>query len=575
MSSGEASSSQPSIVSKAKEYVELHDQVENSLGLLDSLEGFLATFQTDLTNVSGQISNLQERSKEIDGRLKARKKIQKPLSSLLNDLAISPTLAETILDTDVGEQWLTVIPDLEHRLSTLNARKRVKAARDLAEVAEGLRIVAATKMRSFFFAVIQPIKASMNTNMQVLQTSVLIKYRSLYEFLQNFAEDVAKEIQRTYVIAARVYYETGFRRYTRSLGWIKSRVPAKADLIAAVDSTASFAADDAQLQCSKIDGPAVVPAYLGEDKAYKEPIESLLRSMLLVLMDNATAEYTFLASFFAPPPKVAPVFEPQSAALFPAEDREMRRVSANTDDVNTPLPGHERFSTGSSEARDRNDALSKEEEAALASTWKQILEPTLAYCQTFATSVLEPSPPITSLLIMIRIIENVLAEVQTRGCAPLEGWLFGLRMQFWPVFQKMMSEHISSLSKLNESSAGGYFRRGNVVTDANVKTIIARYCSIFSSFVSLTETEEETVVFNNLLKLRQEVTALVVGQAKRLNDPLKTANYQSNSYELALQTLSKGQLAMTHPKAQAELAYWREREEESRRRLLSAARPTT
>ena len=110
--------------------------------------------------------------------------------------------------------------------------------------------------------------------------------------------------------------------------------------------------------------------------------------MLLVLMDNATAEYTFLASFFAPPPKVSPVVEPQSAALFPAEDREMRRVSANTDDVSSPPPGHERFSTSgtrSSDARDRDGVLSKEEEAALASTWKQILEPTLTYCQVRIT----------------------------------------------------------------------------------------------------------------------------------------------------------------------------------------------
>lgn len=146
-------------------------------------------------------------------------------------------------------------------------------------------------------------------------------------------------------------------------------------------------------------------------------------------------------------------------------------------------------------------------------------------------------------------------------------------MQFWPVFQKVMSEHISSLSKLNESSTGGYFRRSSAVTDANVKTIATRYCTLFSSFVSLTETEEETVVFNNLLKLRQELTTLIVNQAKRLNDPMKTANYQSNTYEFALQALSKGQHVMTHPKAQAELAYWREREEESRRRLLSSVRP--
>lgn len=147
---------------------------------------------------------------------------------------------------------------------------------------------AATKIRSFFFAVIQPIKTSMTTNMQVLQTSVLVKYRILYEFLQNFAEDVAKEIQRTYVVAARVYYETGFRRYTRSLGWIKvcsciasstefqqlinlslqSRITVKSDLIAALDNSASFSADEGQLSCSRIDGPAVVPAYLGEDKSH-------------------------------------------------------------------------------------------------------------------------------------------------------------------------------------------------------------------------------------------------------------------------------------------------------------------
>ena len=34
----------------------------------------------------------------------------------------------------------------------------------------------------------------MTTNMQVLQTSVLLKYKTLYEFLQNHAEDVAKEV---------------------------------------------------------------------------------------------------------------------------------------------------------------------------------------------------------------------------------------------------------------------------------------------------------------------------------------------------------------------------------------------
>lgn len=57
--------------------------------------------------------------------------------------------------------------------------------------------------------------------MQVIQTSVLLKYSSLYSFLRRQAPAVAIELKRAYIGAARVYYETGFRRYTRSLGVIK------------------------------------------------------------------------------------------------------------------------------------------------------------------------------------------------------------------------------------------------------------------------------------------------------------------------------------------------------------------
>lgn len=80
---------------------------------------------------------------------------------------------------------------------------------------------AATKLRSFFLALLQPIRASMTTNMHVVQTTVFLKYRPLYAFLMRHASNVATELQKAYVATARTYYETGFRRYMRSLGWIK------------------------------------------------------------------------------------------------------------------------------------------------------------------------------------------------------------------------------------------------------------------------------------------------------------------------------------------------------------------
>lgn len=50
-------------------------------------------------------------------------------------------MATLILDTPVGDRWIEAITEFECRLEALKLRGRVKAARDLSEVVEGLRIV--------------------------------------------------------------------------------------------------------------------------------------------------------------------------------------------------------------------------------------------------------------------------------------------------------------------------------------------------------------------------------------------------------------------------------------------------
>jgi len=63
------------------------------------------------------------------------------LSNLLSEITIPPSLATIVLDTSVGEPWIDAITDFERKLHTSKTRTRVKAARDLGEVVEGLRIV--------------------------------------------------------------------------------------------------------------------------------------------------------------------------------------------------------------------------------------------------------------------------------------------------------------------------------------------------------------------------------------------------------------------------------------------------
>ncbi|TDL29409.1 Vps52-domain-containing protein [Rickenella mellea] len=557
---------------RAKQFVELHDQVEASVNLLDSLETFLSTFQKDLSAVSGQISELQDRSKDIDSRLKSRKKIEKPLSSLLSDLCIPPKLATLILDTDVGEPWLSAIGDFEQRLKALAVRKRVKAARDLAEVAEGLRIVAATKLRAFFLSIIQPIRSSMSTNMQVLQTSILVKYKPLYDFLQRHASTVAQEVQRAYVAAARVYYETGFRRYVRSLGVIKARVTEKAEPITSGvnEKEEALSVNEQRLAMAKIQGAGVTLGYMADDKAHKETIEALFRSLLLVLMDNATSENLFISTFFSEPPLETSIHLPESYLLSPTSAIDQSIGNRRENDATDLFP------TSSTRANvlDVDDEtgkrpLSKEEKSTLNAMWKQVMEPALGYCEKFASSVLDQPPPVTSLLTMIRLNESVILEVQKRECTALESFVFGLRLHFWPVFQKMMTDHIGSLNKFADAATAGYFKRGAPITDIAIQNIANRYVSMFTAFVILTDQEDETMIFSNLQRLRQELTQMVVVQSKRISDTQRSARYQSTVFEAILRTLSSGPLPMIHPKAQTEIAFWRQREEEARRRISS------
>ncbi|KAK0538710.1 Vacuolar protein sorting-associated protein 52 [Tilletia horrida] len=346
-------------VERAPGFLALHDQVNASTSLLDSLESFLSTFQRDLKTVSTHISDLQRRSNRIDSRLQARAELERPLSDLLATITLRPGLVSQIFDTEPDASWPAAIGELENVLTTtasnlpasLPASAAVngagasggsiadgqsatsfadmKAVKEARDAAEGCRVMAATKIRPALLAPLNSIRSSVTTNLQVLQSSVLLAqhYRPLYAFLARHASRVSIDVQRAYVAAARLYFETGFRRYTRALTAIRNRsvaqdvsvllgeeVPAAgfgANAVAFLSRTANrdkdaapnatdpwLQWDAARLSCGKFNGPTVLLAYQADDSSTRASPELLFRSLSLVLFDNACSEYAFIVRFF-------------------------------------------------------------------------------------------------------------------------------------------------------------------------------------------------------------------------------------------------------------------------------------
>lgn len=111
--------------------------------------------------------------------------------------------------------------------------------------------------------------------------------------------------------------------------------------------------------------------------------------MLLVLMDNATAEYTFISVFFAPkrPNNATSVDSPAPSPHKSqyVDDDGARRPSLGSEILASP-PMRRRTSLAQSitHAMRKPEAagdLTKEDLAIIGQTWKQVMDPSLNYCQ--------------------------------------------------------------------------------------------------------------------------------------------------------------------------------------------------
>jgi hypothetical protein len=185
-------------------------------------------------------------------------------------------------------------------------------------------------------------------------------------------------------------------------------------------------------------------------------------------MDNATAEYNFISNFFTTEhfttsePQAHNSPHPPASLPFPDNGGSQSKLESDSGEDQMDIPAE----TNSSLLR----AGTKAEQANLDAIWKQVLDPVLEYCQvrvffrapsyetslpiciqSFLRSVLDPMPPVITLLTMIRLTEDVVAEIRQRKCAPLEVFVFGLVMQMWPIFQTAMTQHSESLSQMLRS----------------------------------------------------------------------------------------------------------------------------
>ncbi|KAL1899094.1 Vacuolar protein sorting-associated protein 52 [Sporothrix stenoceras] len=494
---------------------DLHKSIRACDEILNSVETNLTSFRNDLGLVSADIENLQSRSTALNVRLDNRKAVEKGLFPAVDDLSVSPDLVNNIVEGHIDEQWVQCLKEVDKRTASLRSSpnvqqsgdrqqglKVIKAATDLLPLLDKLVLKAIERIRDFLVAQIKALR-SPHINAQIIQQQSFIKFKDLFTFLHKHHAVLADEICLAYMNTMRWYYSNQFTRYAKSLEKLKMHILDKNDVLGHDDHSSRRSAakmsgppHDAFSLGRRIDllkGPnqVALSSYMAEEDKATHYLEVPFRHFNLALVDNATAEYTFMASFFSP-------------------------------------------------------ALSY---ATIAKHFNYTFEPTFALGKTLTRDLISETYDCLGILLCIRLNQHFAFELQRRKIPAVDGYNNATNMLLWPRYQVIMDHHCESMHSLASSGNSTILASGNAggggssaaAASAAPHVVTQRFGQLLHGILALsTEAGDDEPVVTSMLRLRNEVEAFLTKYSQVCfgKDKRRRERFLYNNYSLVLTIIS-------------------------------------
>ncbi|KAG5987060.1 hypothetical protein E4U54_005154 [Claviceps lovelessii] len=493
----------------------LHRSITACDDVLNSVEINLANFRNDLAAVSADIESLQDRSAALNRRLQNRKDVEKALGPLVEELSLSPEFISKISTGQLDDSWVKTLCDLDRRTAayekkTTSGSQLNKASAELGPLLEKLTLKAIERIRDFLVAQIKALR-SPHINAQIIQQQNFLRFRDLYTFLHKHHAALAEEISRAYMNTMRWYYQTQFARYQQALSSLKIHVLDKSDALGHEDTTRMATVlssmrtvglpHDAFNLGRRIDllqtsNQTALSSYLAEEDQATHYLEIQFYNFNLALMDNATAEYIFLANFFSP-------------------------------------------------------ALSYSQ---ISKTFNYIFEPTFEMGQALSKTLMSDTYDSLGILLCIRLNQNFAFELQRRKVPAVDNYINGTNMFLWPRLQVVMDRHCESVRQLvaNLPSRSNRSTSDAAKITAAPHVVTQRFGQLLHGFLALSaEAGDDEPVAASLRRLRSEVEAFLNKHSLSYgDDKRKSDRFLYNNYSLILTIIGDvtGKLAVEQRK---------------------------
>lgn len=296
----------------------------------------------------------------------------------------------------------------------------------------------------------------------------------------------------------RWYYLNQFTRYEKALAKIKLHILDKNDALGHEDSTRKATV----LSGARVAGPphdafnlgrrvdllktknqSAISSYIAEEDQATHYLEVPFRHFNLALVDNATAEYTFLASFFSP-------------AL------PLSRISKN---------------------------------------FNYIFDHTFELGQALSKTLVGDTFDALGVLLCIRLNQHFAFELQRRKVPAVDGYINGTNMLLWPRLQVIMDRHCESVRMLTNAVPVRPVKPADQAKmSAAPHVVTQRFGQLLQGFLALSaDAGDDEPVVSSVSRLRSEVEAFLTRQGQSFGgDKRKSERFLYNNYSLILTIIS-------------------------------------
>ncbi|RHZ63372.1 hypothetical protein CDV55_100087 [Aspergillus turcosus] len=495
-------------------YQELHAAITSCDDVSKSVEMYLSDFQSELGAVSAEIETLQTRSVQLNAMLENRRKVEQLLGPAVEEISISPRAVRLIAEGPIDENWVKALNEIEARMTSIEAKvsgsNSAKAIEDVRPLLNDIKNKAVERIRDYLVSQIRALR-SPNINAQIIQQQRLVKFKDLYSYISRAHPQLTGEITQAYINTMRWYYLSHFTRYLQALEKIKVYPSDRNDILGGDPSApktghiissgrSGSAAHDPFSLGRRIDivrtsNHMALSAYLAEEDNAFHGIEVPFRNFNLALVDNISAEYSFMTEMFS------------------------------------TLSFHQ-----------------------ISRKAVEIFDPVFALGQGLTKQLIENSTDSLGMLICVRLNQQAAFELQRRKVPVADSYINGINMQLWPRFQVIMDLHRESLKRVASNTGRSAVSAlslagGDDLTQSSAPHFLTqRFGQLLHGILVLSsDAGDDEPVANSLKRLTAEFDGLLTKLSRSGGDAKRREKFLFNNYSLILTIISD-----THGKLAAE-----------------------